>query len=105
MGTIAMTPTPDAPLVQVDYEDPDGLWWVVRVPQGEEANAHMGIPVGPPDVSSLDLPEAVAKRLHNELFRRRLLTARDLRGRGVEVVAALQAAYRVDAAAVTALYR
>ena len=69
---------------------------------GQEA---MGIPVGPPDVSSLGLPDDVSIRLHNQLFHRGLFTKANLRGRGQEIFAALQAAYKVDSAAVTALYR
>ena len=93
-------------LVQVEYEDEEHLWRVVLVPESsDESTYHMGIEVGPPDLSSLDLPMPVKVRLHNELFRRRLLTRADLRGRGMEVFAAVQAAYKADAAAVTALYR
>ncbi len=101
-----MTTDTSERLVQVAYEDEDGLWRVVLMPEGsDESIYHMGIEVGPPDLSSLDLPGAVKVRLHNELFRRRLLTRADLRGRGMEVFAAVQAAYKADAAAVTALYR
>lgn len=92
-------------LVRAKYQDDEGRWWVVLVPPGHEDEASMGIPVGPPDLASLGLPEAVEVRLHNQLFNRGLLTARDLKGRGQEVFAALQAAYRVDQGAVTALYQ
>ena len=92
-------------LVRTSHQDPEGRWWVVLVPVGHEGDAHMGIPVGPPDLTSLGLPEAVEVRLHNQLFQRGLLTARDLKGRGKEVFAAIQAAYRVDMASVTALYQ
>ena len=101
-----MTTNTSERLVQVEYKDEEGLWCVVLVPEGsDESTYHMGIEVGPPDLSSLDLPKAVKVRLHNELFRRRLLTRADLRGRGMEVFAAVQAAYKADTAAVTALYR
>lgn len=92
-------------MVRANYEDPEGRWWVVLVPVGHEDEAHMGIPVGPPDLSPLGLPEPVEVRLHNQLFNRGLLTARDLKGRTQEVFAAIQAAYRVDLTAVTALYQ
>lgn len=91
--------------MRTDYQDPEGRWWAVLVPPGHEDEAPMGIPVGPPDLSPLGLPEAVEIRLHNQLFQRGILTARDLKGRGQEVFAALQAAYRTDFAAVTALYQ
>lgn len=96
---------PNGPLVNADYEDEDGRWWRVRVPLGSEGQAAMGIPVGPPDVSSLGLPDAVSIRLHNQLFHRGLFTKVNLRGRSQEVFAAVQAAYKVDSGAVTALYR
>ncbi len=96
---------PSAPLVNADYQDEDGRWWRVRVPLGSEGQEAMGIPVGPPDLSSLGLPDAASIRLHNQLFHRGLFTKANLRGRGQEIFAAVQAAYKVDSAAVTALYR
>ncbi len=96
---------PNGPLVNADYEDNEGRWWRVRVPLGSEGQAAMGIPVGPPDLSSLGLPDEVSIRLHNQLFHRGLFTRANLRGRGQEIFAAVQAAYKVDSAAVTALYR
>ncbi len=96
---------PAGPLVLADYVDEKGRWWKVRVPAGSATPASMGIPVGPPDLSSLRLPDAVSIRLHNQLFHRGLFTKANLRGRGQEVFAAVQAAYKVDSAAVTALYR
>lgn len=96
---------PSAPLIDATYEDAEGRWWKVRVPSGSQTPVHMGIPVGPPDVSELGLPFDVSVRLHNQLFNRGLFTKRDLHRRGQEVFAAIQAAYRVDSQAVTALYR
>ncbi len=91
-------------LVRVDYEDEDGRMWAVLVPEGHEAEASMGIPLGPPDSTSLGLPRETAIRLHNQLFSRGLFTRRDLRGRTREVFAAIQAAYKADVAAVTGLF-
>ncbi len=90
-------------LVDRDYEDPDGYWWRVRVPE-DTNDPSMGIPVGPPDLTALGLPPDLQRRLHNQLHARRLFTRRDLRGRMPEVLAALQATYKVDAQAVTTLY-
>lgn len=59
---------------------------------------------GPPPLDSLKLPRTLMVRLHNELFVRGLVTAEDVRRRPAEVVAALQAAYRVDASAIYNLY-
>ena len=94
----------DGSLVQTTYEDPDGRLWAVLVPVGEEDEAAMGIPLGPPDLTPLGLPLEVEIRLHNQLYRRGLFTLRDVRRRGPEVFAALQAAYHTDVAAVTGLY-
>lgn len=104
-GRSAVKAKAPAIMVRVNYEDVEGRWWVVLVPQGHEDESHMGIPVGPPDLSPLGLPEALEIRLHNQLFQRGLLTARDIRGRAKEVFAAVQSAYQVDVAAVTGLYR
>ncbi len=93
------------PLVRAVYQDTDGRHWVTMVPEGQEADARMGIPVGPPDVSELGLPEEVSFRLHEQLYSRGLFTRKDIRGRAREVFAALQAAYKVDTAGVLSLYR
>jgi hypothetical protein len=74
------------------------------VPPGREADAALGIVLGPPDLTGLRLPEAVAVRLHNELHSRGLLTEQDARRRPAEVYAALQAAYRTDVAALLSIY-
>ncbi len=103
LATLVYDPT--GPLVLADYVDEKGRWWKVRVPAGSATPASMGIPVGPPDLSSLGLPEEVSIRLHNQLFHRGLFTRANLRGRGQEIFAAIQAAYKVDSAAVTTLYR
>ncbi len=94
---------PQAPLVSADYEDPDGYMWRVRVPAGAE-DLSMGIVIGPPDLTTLGLPPATQRALHNQLWSRGLLTPSDLRGRMMEVHAALRSAYKADAHAVTALY-
>lgn len=94
------------PLVKAEYVDSDGRYWAVLVPEGEEENTEMGIPIGPPDLSGLDLPLGIEVNLHNQLHRRGLLTLRDVKGRRQnEVLAALQAALKVDVIKVTALFR
>ena len=92
------------PLIRVDYEDDTGRKWAVLLPSDDIDDPTMGIPYGPPDFSALDLPEATAIRLHNQLFSRGLLTKQDLKGRHKEVFAAIQAAFKVDVARVTGLY-
>lgn len=85
------------------HVDDSGRSWVVLVPSGE-TNTGLGIVQGPPDVSELGLPKEVAIRLHNELFIRGLITSKDIRGRALEVAAAVMAAYRVDVVALLNLY-
>lgn len=86
------------------YEDETGRKWTVLVPVGHPEEAERGMVLGPPDLAGLNLPEAQAVRLHNELQARGILTARELRGREREVFAALQAAFHVDTAAILGAY-
>ncbi len=92
------------PLIRVDYEDDTGRKWAVWLPSDDMDDPTMGIPLGPPDFSALDLPEETAIRLHNQLFSRGILTKQDLKGKHKEVFAAIQAAFKVDVARVTGLY-
>jgi hypothetical protein len=83
----------------------DGYKYRAQVP--DDAAEHMwqyGVVVGPPDLTSLDLPADVQQRLHNELFNRGLITSRDVRRRSQDVFAALQAALKIDAGRITQLY-
>lgn len=92
-------------LVTKEYKDDEGRWWVVAVPEGETDLA-MGIPIGPPDLSGLNLPLNIEVRLHNQLWSRGLITAKDIRGPNGsrEVFAALQSALKVDVASVTSQF-
>lgn len=92
------------PLIRVDYEDDTGRKWAVWLPRDDADDPTMGIPLGPPDFSALDLPEETAIRLHNQLFSRGILTKQDLKSKHKEVFAAIQAAFKVDVARVTGLY-
>ena len=82
-------------LVERQYQDDTGRDWTVMVPENE-TNLSLGIPVGPPDTSALDLPEDVAVALHNQLNARRLFTYANGKHRINEIEAALKAALRVD---------
>ncbi len=82
-------------LVERQYQDDTGRDWTVMVPENE-INLSLGIPVGPPDTSALDLPEDVAVALHNQLNARRLFTYANGKHRINEIEAALKAALRVD---------
>ncbi len=100
--------TPDRarsrPLVQTSYQDGDGKHWAVWLPEGEE-DVTKGIPIGPQDISGLGLPKDIELALHNQLFHRGLFNWRDIRHNQRELVAAIQAAYKVDAAKINNLYQ
>lgn len=90
---------------KVVHKDKKGRLFYVNIPDdAPESHASMGIPIGPPDLSDLGLPIATEVRLNNELFNRGLLIRKDVKSRPIEVFAALQSAFRVDAAAITNLY-
>lgn len=67
--------------------------------------AHLGIPIGPPDVvDHLSLPEPFATTLHNQLFERGLLTAQDVRHKPGALQGAIAAAMMVDVAKIHEAY-
>lgn len=104
VGTPQMWAHSQGQLQERTYTDEKGRQWVVLVPENE-TDYSIGIPLGPPDLSALNLPEAIEIALHNQLTSRRLFTQRDVRHRMNEIQAALQAAYRVDAGRIMALYQ
>ncbi len=92
------------PLVQTSYQDGDGKYWAVWLPEGEE-DVTKGIPIGPQDISNLGLPKDIEVALHNQLFHRGLFNWRIIRHNQRELIAAIQAAYKVDAAKINNLYQ
>lgn len=83
---------------EASYTDSAGRLWMVLLPDGApDADAPLGLPLGPPSLAALGLPEELEVRLHNALAARRLFTAQDARRRQNELVGAWQAALRVDA--------
>ena len=90
---------------ETSYTDADGRQWAVLLPEGvPEADAELGLPLGPPSVEPLGLPLDVEVRLHNQLFARRLFTRRDVKIQRMGIFGALQAALKVDITAVAMLY-
>lgn len=78
---------------------------IVQVPEGTpETRYAQGIVVGPPDLSSLGMPEEVTTRLHNELYHRGIVRRGDARLRRAEVHASLVAALKVDVEHIITLY-
>ena len=91
-------------LVQTSYMDDEGKLWAVWLPEGEE-DAAKGIPIGPQDISGLGLSSDIELALHNQLFHRGLFNHKDIRHNQRELIAALQAAYKVDAQKINNLYQ
>ena len=90
---------------QAKYTDILGRVWVTYIPDGvPESDASMGVPVGPPSMDPLGLPQDIAIALHNELVARGLLTARDIKRRRQDVVAALRSALKISVPDVVRLY-
>lgn len=83
---------------QVEYTDERGRKYLVRLPDGvPDEDASKGIPIGPPDiVDELELPEPLATRLHNLLFRNKLWSATEVRKQPELLASALRSALRVD---------
>ncbi|MDD4877138.1 MAG: hypothetical protein PHQ86_08450 [Dehalococcoidales bacterium] len=90
--------------VLIPWTDETERKWMMRVPQGE-TDASIGIVAGPPDTSSLGLPEVLDIALHNELFNRGLLTWQDVKKRPQEIQAALQSVLKIDSGKIMMLYR
>lgn len=90
---------------QATYTDAQGRKWRVWLPDGvPDREAHMGLPIGPPDISELDLPEDISVRLHNELFDRELFTSRDVRARRQDLVSAVISAFKFSAERIQEIY-
>lgn len=90
----------------VRHADASGRIWITSIPDdAPDRHASMGIPIGPPDLSELDLPEDLAIRLHNALVERDILTWRDFRRNRQAVLGAVKWALRADIQALEQLYR
>ena len=92
---------------EVEYKDKRGRKFLVRMPDdGNEKEAHMYPVVGPQiDVDSLKIPKALATKLHNQLYERKLFTASDVQKRFDELKAAWQAVLNCDVQAIHAAYQ
>ncbi len=90
---------------QTSYVDEEGRHHAVMLPDGVgEEDASQGLPLGPPSLAPLGLPEDVEIRLHNQLFSRRIFTSKDVRKRRIDVFGALQAAFKVDTEKIIQIY-
>lgn len=90
----------------VEYEDPEGRKWLRGLPDGTpDTQAAIGVPQGPPPLTSLGLPLAIEVRLHNQLYARGVLTERDARSKLPDIQSALSAALRVDVHEILKVYQ
>ena len=90
---------------ETSYQDRDGRWWQVLVPtESSEAEAHLGIPIGPPPLDGLALPEPYATRLHNELFHRRIFSAKQARRHASDISSAIRQVFAIDVQEIIAQY-
>lgn len=89
----------------IRWQDDFGRWYRVLIPVGApDDHAENGLVLGPPDLSSLNLPLDVAIRLHNALEGRGIITARDAERNPEEIRRALHAALKVSTQAVQGIY-
>ena len=90
----------------VRHTDPTGRVWITSIPDdAPNSHASMGLPIGPPDLSTLELPEELATRLHNALVERNILTWDQFRRNRTAVLGALKWALRADIQRLETLYR
>lgn len=90
---------------RVPYTDAQGRITMVLLPDDVPDNdAYMGVPLGPPALDALGLPESVQTRLHNELFYRGLYNVIDIKRDPQAVASALMAALKVDAETIKSIY-
>ena len=87
------------------YTDERGRTWTTQLTDGmPDSDASMGLPVGPPSIDPLGLPEDTATLLHNQLCARGIFTYEQAKARRQEIFAALQSAFRIDTDRVVELY-
>lgn len=90
---------------ETSYEDLKGRMHAVSLPDGvPDSEASLGIPIGPPSLAALELPEATEIALHNQLFARRIFTLEDAKHHRQDVMSALQAALKLDVERVLEVY-
>lgn len=81
----------------------DGRYYYVTLPDNEN-DPTRGIVLGPPDLSSLNLPQEIEEKLHLELFVRGIKDRKTAMKKREEIFAALQVAFAVTASKVMECY-
>lgn len=89
--------------MEVQHVDDIGRKFVVYINEGEDPA--FGNIKGPMPLDSLNLPQPLMVRLHNELYNRGLITTQDIMRRPQDVQGAIQAACRLDVNAIQGLYK
>ena len=82
-------------LKRASYVDIEGRKKVVLIPE-ESDQPEMGIPVGPPDLTELNLPLELEVRLNNELVNRGILTPIEALKNRAEISLAIQSTIKLD---------
>jgi hypothetical protein len=87
------------------YTDDTGRKHSVLLPEGvPEEEAEKGIPLGPPDLTELGLPEEIGVRLHNELFYRGIITGNDALRNRPSIMSAIQSCLKLSVDNVLGIY-
>src|SRR3970040_2174170 len=90
---------------ETSYEDSAGRLHAVLLPDGASgSDASMGIPIGPPSLAALNLPESMEVLLHNELFHRHIFTWKEAKARKQDIWGALMGAFKLDVERILELY-
>lgn len=88
--------------VEAEYTDAWGRRFIVYVEEGEDPAS--GNIKGPMPLDSLNLPQPLMVRLHNEMYIRGLITTADVMRRPQDVQGAIQGALRLDVQEIQRLY-
>ena len=92
-------------LKNVSYTDSEGRKKAVLLPEDAlEEEAELGIPLGPPNLESLNLPPEIEIRLNNELFNRGIITPNDAIKNRKGIFEAIVSVFKIDGERILAVY-
>ncbi len=90
----------------VEYADETGRRFRTAIPaDAPDSHADMGVPIGPPDLSAIEVPEDYSVQLQNALLERGILTYRDFRKKPMVVRGALNHVLKAQIRQLEAIYR
>ena len=91
---------------QGSYTDSQGRKFATWLPEdANDVDAELGIPLGPPNLEGLGLPEELEIRLHNQLFARGIFTLAQAERNKLNVQGAMQAVLKLDVLHIVEIYR